>query len=91
MIDPQYIEGIIKGSTVSYGKTDVRKYKVQDDGKGYLHIIVFEDGKRKKIGIDKLHFFEYGTEADWVFNEWWKIYPDYEVFKQFANNEKLAA
>lgn len=88
MTDPQYITSIVKGSTVTYGN---KLYRVQDDGRGYLHIIVFEQGKRKKIGIDKLLWFEYGTMSDWVFNEWWKIYPDYKVFKSFADNEKLAA
>lgn len=85
MFEPQYIESIVKGITVMYGN---KPYRVQDDGKGYLHIIVFEEGKRKKIGIDKLHFFEYGTEADYVFNEWWKKYDSYNLFKQFADAEK---
>ena len=41
MLNPQYFNQIKKGSTVMYGKQD---YRVQDDGRGYLHIIVFEDG-----------------------------------------------
>ena len=28
--------------------------------------------------------FEFGSEPDWAFNEWWKIYPDYELFRQYA-------
>lgn len=83
IIDYQYKEAIKKGSTVRYGKND---YRVQDD-RGYLHIIVFEDGKRKKIGIDKMIFFEYGSYQDYVFNEWWKLYDDYETFRTFAEHE----
>jgi hypothetical protein len=83
MSQPQYFNQIKKGFTVSYSNSN---YRVQDDGKGYLHIIVFENGKRKKIGIDKLSFFYPGTKADWVFNEWWKIY-EWEEFESFANAE----
>lgn len=83
--EPQYIKTIKKGHTVMYGN---KPYRVQDDGRGYLHIIVFENRIRKKMGIDKLVFFEYGTEADWVFNNWYKIYPDYQVFNQFSKSEK---
>lgn len=85
MIEPQYIESITKGDTVSYGN---KHYRVQDDGRGFLHIIVIENNKRKKIGINKLSFFDFGTEADYIFNEWWKIYPDYNLFQQFTNAEK---
>lgn len=85
MLNPKYFNQIKKGTTVTYGKQD---YRVQDDGRGYLHIIVFEDGKRKKIGIDKLegNFFEPGTKADWVFNGWWHHY-EYDEFKTFAAAE----
>lgn len=87
MPDPQYIESIQKGSTVIYGN---KPYRIQDDGKGFLHIIIFENGKRKKISVDKLLFFEYGSEADYVFNEWYKIYSSFEIFNQYANTEKFA-
>lgn len=87
MADPQYIESIQKGSTVIYGN---KPYRIQDDGKGFLHIIIFENGKRKKISVDKLLFFEYGSEADYVFNEWYKIYPSFEIFNQYATTEKFA-
>ncbi len=86
-IIPQYIENIKKGSTVIYGN---KPYRVQDDGKGFLHIIIFEDGKRKKLPISKVDvWFEFGSEPDWVFNGWWRIYPEYEVFKQFSSSERL--
>lgn len=85
MPDPQYIESVKKGTTVMYGN---KPYRVQDDGRGYLHIIVFENGKRKKVGIDKLLFFEYGTEPDYVFNQWWKIYNSFSMFQSFAAAEK---
>ncbi len=82
---PQYFNQIKKGVTVSYGN---KPYRVQDDGHGYLHIIIFDDSKRKKIGIDKLkdNYFEPGTKADWVFNDWWKFY-EYNEFKTFAAAE----
>lgn len=89
MIEPQYIESIQKGHTVMYGN---KPYRVQDDGRGFLHIVTFEQGKRKKIALKDVQvWFEYGSEPDWIFNKWWKLYPDYEVFKQYADNEKLAA
>ena len=84
MTNPQYIESIQKGTTVMHGN---KPYRVQNDGKGFLHIIVFQDGKRKKIGIDKLLFFEYGTEADYIFNGWWKQYHDFKTFQAFAKSE----
>lgn len=91
MIEPQYIDFIEKGFTVTYGKGDCRKYKVQDDGKGFLHIIVYENGKRKKVALKDVNmWFEYGSETDWIFNGWFQYY-DYETFKQFALCEKNAA
>lgn len=88
-IMPQYLESIRKGSTVIYGN---KPYRVQDDGKGFLHIITFEDGKRKKLPVSKVDvWFEFGSEPDWIFNQWWKIYPDYVIFSQYASSEKLWA
>lgn len=92
----QYLEQIKKGDTVTYGSGDNRKYVVQDDSKGFLHIVVISevDGvrKKRKIALKNIDvWFEYGSHPDWIFNGWWKIYPDYEVFKQYADNEKLAA
>lgn len=84
--EPQYIESIQKGSTVMYGN---KPYRVQDDGKGYLHIIVFENFKRKKIAIkDVCIWFDYGSEPDWVFNGWYNFYTDYNLFRQYALSEK---
>ena len=82
MADIQYIEQAKKGFTVSYGE---KSYRIQDDGKGWLHIIV----KGKKIDLKKVLLFDYGSEADYVFNEWWMIYPEYEIFRTFAENERL--
>jgi len=67
-----------------------KPYRVQDD-RGYIHIIVFENGRKKIALKDVQIWFEYGSEPDWIFNGWYKIYPDHEVFRQFADNEKLAA
>jgi hypothetical protein len=38
MIEPQYIESITKGSTVTYGN---KRYRVQDDGGYYFTTISF--------------------------------------------------
>lgn len=86
MIDAQYFEDVKKVVTVSYGKKD---YRVQDDGRGFLHIIVFEEGKRKKIGIEKLKqkSFEPGSMADYVFNGWFQIYDSEKMFSEFAKAE----
>jgi len=84
----QYIDNFKKGDTVMYGN---KPYRVQDDGRGFLHIIVFEPKRRKVALKDVQIWFEYGSHPDWIFNGWYKIYPDYEVFKQYADNEKLAA
>lgn len=85
MTDVQYFNQIKKGSTVSYGNKD---YRVQDDGKGFLHIIVIEEGKRKKISIASMehHFFEPGSKADYIFNGWYKMYTEQE-FYSFASAE----
>jgi hypothetical protein len=62
---------------------------VQDDGRGFLHIVTFEQGKRKKIALKDVQvWFEYGSYQDWIFNGWWKIYSNYETFRQFAENDK---
>ena len=83
--EPQYLELVQKGTTVMYGN---RRYRVQDDGKGFLHIIVFEP-KRKKIAIENIQiWFEYGSEPDYIFNGWWKIYANYNEFQEFANAER---
>lgn len=82
--EPQYLELITKGSTVMYGN---KPYRVQDDGKGFLHIIIF-DGKRRKIAVKDVDiWFEYGSDTDWIFNGWYKTYPDYELFRQFVESE----
>ena len=48
------------GFTVSYGD---KAFRIHDDGKGWLHIIIQEKGSRKKIGLDRLRetTFEYGS------------------------------
>jgi hypothetical protein len=83
MIEPQYLHQIKKGVTVKYGNST---YRVQDDGKGFLHIIVSEKGQRKKIGIQKLLFFHPGSLQDYIFNGWFEFY-DYDEYKSFAETE----
>jgi len=82
--EPQYLHQIKKGSTVTYGKSD---YRVQNDGKGFLHIIVF-DPVRRKVAVNETNFafFEPGTKGDWTFNEWWRLYEESE-FISFASAE----
>jgi hypothetical protein len=88
MTEYQYIEQIKEGYSLQYcGKV----YRVQND-KGWLFIMATVDGKRKKIGINKVQvWFEYGSYQDWVFNGWWELYDNYKTFSEFAKNEKIAA
>lgn len=78
----QYIESYFPGCSVMFGN---KCYRVQND-KNWLHIVVVENGKRRKIDLRNF-LFDYGTKADYIFNEWYQIYPDYEQFKTFAENE----
>ena len=83
MNDIQYFINVEKGFTVSYGNSH---YRVQDDGRGWLHIVVIENNKRRKIGIDELKrrfAFKPGTEADWIFNGW-SVFYDYQLYMSFA-------
>lgn len=80
----QYLTNVEKGNTVTHGD---KHYRVQDDGKGYhLHIIVQQNGSRKKVSIEQLRLkaFEPGSTADYIFNEWWKIYNNENQYRQFA-------
>ncbi len=81
-----YVINAKKGDTVSYGDGT---YRVHDDGKGWLHIIIQKNNVRKKISIDKVKeaATEPGSKADYVLNEWWQLYDDYETFASFAAAE----
>ena len=79
--DIQYIESIKKGDTVTYGD---QRYRVQDDGKGWLHIVV----NKKKIALKEVLLFKYGTLQDYIFNGWYEVYPNFEMFASFAQNDK---
>ena len=85
--DYHYLHNPQAGFTVSYGD---KAFRIHDDGKGWLHIILQEKGSRKKIGLDRLRetTFEYGSHEDWAMNGWWQIYPDYELFRGFAEAER---
>ena len=84
MIEPQYVHQIKKGSTVTYGESS---YRVQDDGRGFLHIVVKEKGERKKISIKQLLFCEVGSIQDHVFNGWFDVYDSFEEYNSFATAE----
>lgn len=84
MIHAQYYINTKKGDTVMYGN---KPYRIQDDGKGFLHIIVFEQGKRKKIAVSSLSFFEPGSMADYIFNGWFEMYDSYELYRSFMSAE----
>lgn len=83
MIDPKYIECVKKGDSVQYMQ---KMHTVQE----YNNLLFIQytdiDGHRKRLYIKNHpdYMFEFGSEPDWVFNEWWKIYPDYELFRQYA-------
>lgn len=78
----QYAHQFKKGDSVQFKN---KMYRVQDD-KGWLHIYPVVNGKRIKMGIEKL-FFEPGTEADWAINGWWQLYPDYKLYQSFVSAE----
>jgi len=84
MIEPQYIHQIKKGVTVTYGQSS---YRVQDDGKGFLHIVVKCNGERKKIGIKQLLFFDPGSLQDYIFNGWFELYSTYKEYCSYASAE----
>lgn len=82
----QYVINPKKGDTVSYGNG---AYRVHDDGRGWLHIIVQGNNVRRKISIDKVKesATEPGSMADYVLNEWWRLYEDYDTFQSFVKAE----
>jgi hypothetical protein len=82
MNDIQYFVSIKKGDSVQF---ENKMYRVQDD-KGWLHVYPVVNGKRKKVDIKTL-FFEPGTEADWAINGWWRLYPEYDLYKSFMSAE----
>lgn len=79
--NPTYFIHIKKGDSVHFRN---KVYRVQED-KGWLYIYPIIDGKRTKVDIRRL-FFEPGTKADWVFNEWWKFY-ELEEYMSFCKYE----
>lgn len=87
MINPKYIEQVKRGDSVQY----MQKLHTVQEYNGMPFIQYTDvDGKRKRLYI-KHHpdyMFEFGSEPDWVFNGWYKIYPDYELFRQYAESEK---
>ena len=89
MIEPKYIQQLSAGYRVQY----MQKMHTVQEYRGKLFIqFTDKDGQRKRLYMNKHpdYLFEYGTEADYVFNDWWKIYPEFCIFKSFAENEKLA-
>lgn len=84
--DIQYFTFIEKGMTVTYGN---RMYTVQED-RGHLHIVVRENGIRKKISIESLrkNAWQYGTYADWIFNGWSMLYT-WAEYESFTKHELL--
>lgn len=86
MIEPKYIQQLKKGDSVQY----MQKMHTVQEWRGRLFIQFTDiDGKRKRLYMENHpdYMFNYGTEADYIFNEWWKIYPDYEMFRTFAEND----
>ncbi len=81
--NPQYIENIKEGDFVTF---DNKRHKIIFNGKP--HIQYRENGKRVRKYLTEL-LFEYGSEADYVFNEWWRVYPEYDVFRQFAEHDVM--
>jgi hypothetical protein len=78
--DVQYFHQIRKGTVVKYGNGE---FRTQQEG-NRLYIVITEKGVRTKKTITKDMFFEAGTMADYVFNEWFKIYTPEEFLSYDA-------
>ncbi len=65
----QCIENTKAGDSVQYNG---KMHRVQDD-KGWLFIQVTKEGKRIKIGIDRI-LMNAGTLQDYIFNGWFEKY-----------------
>lgn len=90
MIEPKYIEQVKKGDSVQY----MQKLHTVQEWKGRLFIqYTDKDGQRKRLYMENHpdYMFEYGSYQDWIFNGWYKVYPEYEIFKSFAVVERMAA
>lgn len=84
-LDYQYYHQIKKGDTVTLS---CGTYRAQED-RGNLHIVAHINKQRKKITLKPEMFFEPGSKGDWVINEWWKLYDDYETFRSFVSAEMI--
>lgn len=81
MPETQYIQQAREGDFVTF---EGKRHKIIFNGEP--HIQYRENGKRvRKYLRDFL--FEYGSMQDYVFNGWFKMYPDYEIFKQYTQAE----
>lgn len=88
MIEPKYIQQLKPGDCVQY----MQKLHTVQQFRNRLFIqYTNEAGERKRLYMENHpdYLFPYGSYADWVINEWWKIYPEYGVFKSFAEQELL--
>lgn len=79
--NPKYFINCKKGDSVQHWSG---VFRVQED-KGWLYIYPTINDKRTKVDV-KQCFFEPGTEADWVFNDWWKFY-ELEEYLSFSKYE----
>ncbi len=80
--NPQYVENLKEGDFVTFGG---KRHKIIFNGLPYIQFR--NNGKRVRKYLKEI-LFDYGTEADYVFNEWWMVYPDYKTFRSFAEHEK---
>jgi hypothetical protein len=78
----------IKGDMVRFNK---REYHLQDNGKGSLHIVVWEAGKRRKMGLKRILFggFEPGSFEDYVFNGRFLNYTTFELYVWELKHQKI--
>jgi len=91
MIEPKYIQQLKKGDSVQYMQ---KLHTVQEwKGKLFIQYTDKKDNQRKRLYMVKHpdYLFTYGSFQDWIFNDWYRIYPDYEVFRTFAENDLAVA
>ncbi len=79
----QCIENTREGDSVQF---ENKMYRVQND-KGWLFIYPTVNGKRIKIGIDRI-LYNAGIEQDYVFsNGYWFLEYDFNTYQSFAKAE----
>jgi hypothetical protein len=87
MIEPKYIEHLSKGDRVQYMQ---KLHTVQQQNARLFIQYTDKDGSRKRLYMEEHpdYMFSYGSKGDYIFNEWWRVYDEYDLFKSFVTAEQ---